>query len=267
VIVVDNYSTDRTVEIAKRYGARVYLRGPERSAQKNFGALKAKGEYVYFIDSDFVLHPKVVEECINLVKQGYDAVIVLNVSYPKPSLVARARFYERLSYYGSGIYEAARFIRRDLFLRVGGFDEKLYANEDYDLHQRLVKAGAKIARTRHSFEIHIGEPRSFREFIAKSLYYGANIKHYVKKNPNIAHMTPKRPTFFKKEYIAYVGRRWPQGLILVPLLKTIQALAAQLGILLSLKPKPYTKDTEYPGSKQVYPICFEEVLKNGLKAF
>ncbi len=241
VIVVDNYSTDRTVEIAKRYGTRVYLKGPERSAQKNFGALKARGEYVYFIDSDFVLHPRVVEECIRLVKQGYDAVIVLNISYPKPSIVAKVRFYERLSYYGSGIYEAARFIQKDLFMKVGGFDTRLYANEDYDLHQRLIRAGAIIARTRYSFEIHIGEPSSLREFIVKSMYYGSSIKHYFRKNLNILHMTPLRPTFFKREFIAYLGRRWLLGVLLIPFFKTIQAIAMQLGTLTNLSITPYER--------------------------
>ena len=245
VIVVDNFSTDRTVEIAKKYGARVYIKGSERSAQKNYGALKAKGEFVYFIDSDFVLHSKVVEECVQLVRQGYDAVNVLNVSYPKTSLIAKARFYERLSYYGSNVYEAARFMRRSIFMKIGGFDEGLYANEDYDLHQRLVRVGAKIARTRHSFEIHIGEPKSVREFIVKSLYYGSNIKYYIRKNPNIAHITPIRPTFLRREYIAYIGRKWLPGLILVPLLKIIQAVAVQLGMLLKLEILPYSRNTKF----------------------
>ncbi|GBF09728.1 glycosyl transferase, family 2 [Aeropyrum pernix] len=239
VIIVDNFSTDRTVKIAERYGARVYLKGPERSAQKNFGALKARGEYVYFIDSDFVLHPRVVEECVSLAKQGYDAIIVLNVSYPKPSLVAKARFFERLSYYGSGVYEAARFIRKDLFIKVGGFDVRLYANEDYDLHRRLIRIGARVARTRRSFEIHIGEPSSLRELIVKSVYYGSSIKHYFGKNPNVLHMTPIRPTFFKREYIAYLGRRWLLGMFLVPLIKVIQAIATLLGILIKLSTSPY----------------------------
>ena len=244
VIVVDKFSRDKTVEIARSYGAKVYIRGPERSAQKNYGALKARGEFVYFIDSDFVLHPRVIEECVQLVKQGYDAVIVLNISYPGPSLAAKARFHERLSYYGSNVYEAARFMRRSLFMKIRGFDERLYANEDYDLHQRLVRIGAKIARTRHSFEIHIGEPRSVKQFIVKNIYYGSNIKYYIKKNPNIAHLTPVRPTFFRKEYIAYIGRRWPPGLILVPLLKILQAVAVQLGMLLKPNISPYLSNTE-----------------------
>ena len=41
LIIVDNFSDDKTVEIAKTYEAEVYLKGNERSAQRNFGAAKA----------------------------------------------------------------------------------------------------------------------------------------------------------------------------------------------------------------------------------
>lgn len=239
VIVVDNRSSDGTVEIARRFGARVYSYGPERSAQKNYGALRARGRYVYFIDSDFVLHPRVVEESVQLLESGSDAVVVLNISDPRPSIVARARFYERLSYYGSNTYEAARFMKKSLFLRVGGFDPHLYANEDLDLHQRLLRHGARIAWTRRSFEIHLGEPRSVREYVVKSLYYGSSIGRYFRKNPNPLHMTPLRPTFFRRWFLAYMARRWPQGVLLVPLFKVLQAAAMQLGRMLPLRVSPY----------------------------
>lgn len=54
VIVVDEYSTDRTVEIARRYGARVFQRHLKEdfAAQRNFGLSKAKGDWVLFVDSD-----------------------------------------------------------------------------------------------------------------------------------------------------------------------------------------------------------------------
>ena len=39
IIVVDNFSTDRTTEIAKRYTNNVFTVGPERSAQRNFGLI------------------------------------------------------------------------------------------------------------------------------------------------------------------------------------------------------------------------------------
>lgn len=240
VIVVDNFSEDKTQEIARKNGAKVFLMGPERSAQKNYGAIKAQGELLYFIDSDFVLHPNVVEESVNLIKCGNDAIIVLNISHPNLSFIAKVRFYERISYYESEVYEAARFMKKKIFMKTGGFDESLHANEDYDLHQRLLSVGARIGRTKNSFEIHIGEPRSLREFMVKNIYYGSNITKYFKKNPNPIYMAPIRFTFFKRNYIAYLGRRWLPGLLFVPLIKIMQGIAVQIGIFLKLNISPYT---------------------------
>jgi len=54
IIVIDDYSTDKTVKIAKKRGAKVFkrrLKG-DFSAQRNFGLKKAKGDWVLFVDSD-----------------------------------------------------------------------------------------------------------------------------------------------------------------------------------------------------------------------
>src|SRR6185437_9711050 len=64
LIIVDNFSKDKTVLIAKKYTKEVYKIGPERSAQRNFGAKKAKGKYLFFLDSDMKLSPNVVAECV-----------------------------------------------------------------------------------------------------------------------------------------------------------------------------------------------------------
>ena len=64
IIVVDNNSTDRTKEIARRYTDKVYNKGPERSAQRNFGAKQAKGEYYLYLDADMILSPNVISECV-----------------------------------------------------------------------------------------------------------------------------------------------------------------------------------------------------------
>src|ERR1700733_4303935 len=55
LVVVDNHSTDGTVEIARRYADHVATIGPERSAQRNHGATLASGALLLFIDADMVL--------------------------------------------------------------------------------------------------------------------------------------------------------------------------------------------------------------------
>ena len=57
LILVDNYSRDRTIEIAKKYADKVYLRGPERSSQRNLGAEISEGKYLLFLDSHVIPSP------------------------------------------------------------------------------------------------------------------------------------------------------------------------------------------------------------------
>ncbi len=54
IIVVDDNSIDKTREIAKKLGARVYIRDMDKdfSAQSNFGMKKAKEKWVLFVDAD-----------------------------------------------------------------------------------------------------------------------------------------------------------------------------------------------------------------------
>jgi glycosyltransferase involved in cell wall biosynthesis len=244
LIVVDNYSTDRSREIAKEYGAEVYVKGPERSAQLNYGGKMAKGEFVYFMGSDIVLTPRLIEECVKIVGDGCDAVIVWNVSDPSKSVWAKTRFYERLSYYGSGVYEGARFVRRDMVMRVGGFDEDIFANEDIAFGRKLLGLGARIGRTRHNYELHIGEPRTLKEIVLKSYYYGGNIRQYFRKYSDYRYALPIRPTFFKRKFIKKLLKEWPQGLLLIPFLKMFQSVLYLIGLIAMSRISPYEKGKE-----------------------
>ena len=66
VIVVDNSSTDGTVEIAHELADLVLDQKPERSAQRNRGAAESTGDIVVFIDSDMVLEPTVVADFVEV---------------------------------------------------------------------------------------------------------------------------------------------------------------------------------------------------------
>jgi glycosyltransferase involved in cell wall biosynthesis len=241
LIVVDNYSTDKTGDIAREFGAHVHIKGPERSAQMNFGAKMATGEYVYFVGSDFVLTPELIEECVSLTNKGYDAIIVWNVSDPRRSVWARTRYYERLSYYGSGAYEAARFLKKDVFIKVGGFDEEIFANEDIALARKLSAIGVRSGRTRRNYELHIGEPRTLREIVIKSYYYGANFRNFLSKYKSYSSALPVRPTFFKKEFVSKMWNEWPQGFFLIPFVKMVQLSLGVLGSLTESAASPYQK--------------------------
>ncbi len=64
VIVIDDYSADNTIEIAKKYKAKVHQRhlNDDFAAQRNFGLEKAAGEWVLFVDSDEVVSAGLAKE-------------------------------------------------------------------------------------------------------------------------------------------------------------------------------------------------------------
>jgi glycosyltransferase involved in cell wall biosynthesis len=68
IIVVDSGSTDRTVEIAKSFGAKVFVEGWKGyAAQKNSAIDKAEGDYVLSLDADEEVSTELAEEVVSTV--------------------------------------------------------------------------------------------------------------------------------------------------------------------------------------------------------
>lgn len=195
LIIVDNFSTDGTHEIAKKFTPHVYQLGPERSTQFNYGFKKSTGELIYRIGAEFVLESDVIEKCVDKINQGYDAVAVHNRS-KGDSIWAKVRYIERESYKNDKTIVAVRFMKREVFENVGMFDESLVAGEDFDLHNRIVEAGYKWSHV-DAVEYHIGEPQNIWEVWKKFYYYGRTIKRYREKNKN---MSKKQFLFFRPSF-------------------------------------------------------------------
>ncbi|HIH71987.1 MAG: Glycosyl transferase family protein [Thermococcales archaeon 44_46] len=205
IIIVDKGSQDNTIEIAKKYAnkydnVKVYsIPASERTEQFNYGVSKSSGDYIYYVGSDFILEPTVIEEAVKKCEnEGYDAICIHNTSDPTISFWAKVRKLERDCYVDDDLNVAARFFKKSVYLAVGGYDPNLVAAEEYDLHNRLLKAGYRIGRIT-SKEIHIGEPRTLWEIIKKHYYYGKTLPKFVEKNKarGIKQLSPVRPAYLR----------------------------------------------------------------------
>ena len=233
IIVVDNFSTDSTVSIAKEYADKVLMAGPERSSQVKLGVAHCRGDFVYKIDSDFVLEPTVLEKAVKVAREeSAVGVVIPNLSDPRISFWSKVRFFERLSYVGSSQIEAARFFRRDVYDKVGGHDQEIVAYEEHDLHNRVSKQG-KVARVVGAAEWHIGEPRTLAEIAAKHWYYGKTAHRYVKKYPSLAptQILPVRRSFLSQRAILL---RRPKVLLGLLIYSMVKYLSAGFGALTEL---------------------------------
>jgi len=72
IVVIDGYSDDDTVEIAKSYGAKVYLRKPRGHVEPDrmFALSKVSYDRVFYLDGDELLGRKLKSEIRNLVEEA-----------------------------------------------------------------------------------------------------------------------------------------------------------------------------------------------------
>lgn len=182
IIVVDNNSTDDTNKIAKKYTKHIFNKGPERSAQRNYGARKAKGKYVLIHDSDIYFHKNTVKECVSLFENnGCDAIILPEKSIG-PGFWTKVKAFEREFYRNNDLIEATRFFTRKSFLSVGGYDENLTGPEDWDLTIRYRKSNKKICRSKNIL-LHDEGRLTLLGSTQKKKYYSNDFVKYKRKHP------------------------------------------------------------------------------------
>lgn len=199
VVVIDNNSTDKTRGIAKEYTNKVFIHGPERGAQLNYGLRKVKGKYLYRIDSDFVLEPEVVEQCVQKCeKEKLDGIAVHNTSAEGLGFWADVRKLERDTYQNDNLIVGVRFLTKKAMDKIGAFDEGMAGPEDFEFHNKFINSGFKFGRIK-AIERHLGEPKSVCDIWRKFYYYGKSNYYYVKKYPSLSarQYFPVRPSFIR----------------------------------------------------------------------
>ena len=200
IIVVDNNSTDKTPQIARNLADKFFTFGPERSAQVNYGVKNAVGDYVYKVDSDFILDESIIGQCVNKIAQGYDAIVVHNSPDVRASWIAKLRKFEVDMYKYDLKHSSARFVKKEVYLEIGGFDEKITFGEDYDFQNRLNRAAYKTGFI-PAEALHLGEPKSFWAHMARYYAYGKDSVNYLSANKKEARW---QLSFFRGAYF----RNW-----------------------------------------------------------
>jgi len=158
IIIVDGRSTDRTAQIARRLGAKVFYENEKSiGGARNVGAKKAKGKYVAFVDADciaprgWLLRIKKTFE-----RKGEKLKGIGGFGVPiNPRWQDKLAFFI-LDYYWKvtswlGIYHFVGFncvYSRKEFLKLGGFNPKIKFMEDVEMSFRFRRAGhpCKVSR-------------------------------------------------------------------------------------------------------------------------
>ena len=154
IILVDDGSTDDTVQKAEKYGFRIVMlkNGGNPSKARNFGSKKASGNIFIFVDSDIVLKPDSIERIVS--KFSRRGVISVSGVYTKET--PAAGFFSQLQnlilcYRLSKLPEIVTFtnsafcaIKRDAFETIHGYNEGMSYFEDVEIGNRLTRNGYKL---------------------------------------------------------------------------------------------------------------------------
>jgi glycosyltransferase involved in cell wall biosynthesis len=166
ILIVDGMSNDGTREIIENYASRNnfirILDNPKKIAPTafNIGVKSAKGEIIMLINAHTIYKQDYISKCMSyLVRYNADNVGGVFVTLPaNESMVAKAiamaishpfgigNAYFRIGTMEPRYVDTAPFgcYRKEVFQKIGFFDEELIRNQDDEFNARLIKNGGKI---------------------------------------------------------------------------------------------------------------------------
>ncbi|MCK4809287.1 MAG: glycosyltransferase [Candidatus Aenigmarchaeota archaeon] len=144
IIVSDSNSDDKTVDVAKSFGARVFIddrKGPGHG--RNCGAKIARGKYLLFLDADVILPIKTfLEDFLTEIKtKKLQLANCFHFLYPFdvkdiPADILLNLYFKARSYISPVVPGFFIFIKKDLFDDLSGFDETIAVCEDTEFVRR-----------------------------------------------------------------------------------------------------------------------------------
>lgn len=148
IIVVDSKSEDDTARIAKRFTGKVYqIRERGISKARNYGAKQASGELLIFLDADVTPPASFVKKVLEIFRDSAVVGATCRIMPDQPSFLEAVFF----NFYNILIRIISKFkphsrgefiaVRKNEFLKTGGFNENLPCLEDHEMAHRLSEHG------------------------------------------------------------------------------------------------------------------------------
>lgn len=158
IVVVDDGSTDDSAEVAAKFGPPVRCirqQNAGQSAARNHGVREARGELLSFLDSDDLVHPRKIERQLERFAESPQLALIdaYAQNFWSPDVPADQRQlagWQSMTHSDKPWPEfiATWLFRRDVWDRVGKFDESRRFAEDSDWHDRVRFSGMPMETIR-----------------------------------------------------------------------------------------------------------------------
>ncbi len=213
VIVVDNGSTDETLDIVKNVDVNLIVEQKRgRSFARNCGVNKAKGKWIAFIDCDVELDNQWLSNLAPIIKDDLYNVIQGKIIPKSLQINSFSQFREKLlAFQTHGSFcslndirfvapqcnTAACVVKRSAIIEVGQFDTSLDTHEDYDLGWRLWRNGHKFYVANKVVSYVYWDRGQYFSYISRYFYMGKGYHRLVKK----WQLTPPKTLFKWRMYL------------------------------------------------------------------
>jgi glycosyltransferase involved in cell wall biosynthesis len=202
VVVVDDGSSDNTKDVLNSFlnlsEYNFKVASPDgnigRARARNFGADSAVGKWLLFLDDDIIAPPELLSGHLSMLEADGDFGLIGLVATSEDVIDAPHFYYidsrgaAKISKgYVPGKYLVTQncSVPREMFIDVGGFDEKFsaYGFEDMDLGLRLCNAGLKFKLLKNPVPVHVHH-HTLSEYLRKKQECGfESIALVAKKHP------------------------------------------------------------------------------------
>jgi glycosyltransferase involved in cell wall biosynthesis len=246
---------------------KLFNYGPERSAQRNFGVEKSSGDYFLYLDADMTLSENVIRDCVDkacpfasgqcnttaitdkssnnkledgkIIKSagvknskleiGNSDVVGLYISeiVTGKKFWSKVRRFER-SFYDGTVIDCVRFVKKDAFQKVGGFDENLTGPEDWDFDKKIRNLGRACPDdcSNNLFGValiktpiyHNEAEFNLKKYINKKGYYAQKFDQYIAKwGKNDPDIKKQLGIYYRFFGVFLENRKW-KNMIVHPIL-------------------------------------------------
>jgi cellulose synthase/poly-beta-1,6-N-acetylglucosamine synthase-like glycosyltransferase len=192
IIVIDACSTDRTVEIAKKYTPNIFSAPLNAAAAYNYAMRLANFGILGFVDADAKVEQKWLKKLVPHLADPKVAGVSGSIETWNPeNLWARIIGYEiktrysRIKTYTGRIATMNLLLKRPVIEEVGGWDESLPSQYDTDFGFRMTSKGYKFAYESEAKCFHYNRT-TLRAYWRQQLQYGKNTLKLYLKHSNLA---------------------------------------------------------------------------------
>ncbi|MBX3043622.1 MAG: glycosyltransferase [Candidatus Kapabacteria bacterium] len=199
IVIVDDGSTDNTKQNVDSFNSDkikyFYQNNSGRPKARNRLIKESKGEYILWLDSDDIIHEKIISEYITIIQKFSPDVIYCNIEITDKSLKKRIDIIEAPDYTigtkylllriinGVGITSGGALFKKNVLIEVGLINTEFLRAQDNELWTRLANKAKfhKVDKVLYYYRKH-DDNISLNDVVDKS-FESLVIRNIIKSNP------------------------------------------------------------------------------------